>query len=139
MDPAARRNMWRDRIERCLASGMPKGRWCELNKVCKSSFYKWAARFRAEEPGLFAANAQEWFELSREGIRRQVALAPAARREVAPSSTERPYDSRVVAPLDGAGDPSAPMLRALVNGIEFAIPSGCAQSDLETAFRAARS
>lgn len=45
---AARRDMWAGRIERCLASGMAIGEWCSLNKVSRSSLYRWLAVFRDE-------------------------------------------------------------------------------------------
>ena len=49
MKEAERRDMWAGRIERCLASGMAIGEWCSLNKVNKSSLYRWIAVFRDDE------------------------------------------------------------------------------------------
>ena len=43
---AAGRDMWAERIERCLAADMAIKEWYALNKVVESSQCKWAARFR---------------------------------------------------------------------------------------------
>ena len=68
---AARRDMWAGRIERCLASGMAIGEWCSLNKVSRSSLYRWLAVFRDEDPGRFAGTSSEtsgWVKVVRGGI-----------------------------------------------------------------------
>lgn len=46
---AARRDMWAERIERCLAADMTVKEWYALNKVAESSLCKWMTRFREEE------------------------------------------------------------------------------------------
>lgn len=56
---AARRDMWAGRIERCLASGMAIGQWCSLNKVNKSSLYRWLAVTKAVVPAVSAADPAE--------------------------------------------------------------------------------
>lgn len=78
---AARRDMWAGRIERCLASGMAIGEWCSLNKVNKSSLYRWLAVFRDEDPGRFAGKNSEtsgWVKVARDGIAAAKAIVPAA-------------------------------------------------------------
>lgn len=63
-----RRNMWAERIERCLSSSMSIERWCKLNHVGRSSLYAWLARFREEELGRFPrrnAATLNWIELTR--------------------------------------------------------------------------
>ena len=68
---AARRDMWAGRIERCRASGMAIGEWCSLNKVSRSSLYRWLAVFRDEDPGRFAGKSSEtsgWVKVVRGGI-----------------------------------------------------------------------
>ena len=68
---AARRDIWAGRIEHCLASGMAVGEWCSLNKVSRSSLYRWLAVFRDEDPGRFAGKNSEtsgWVKAAREGI-----------------------------------------------------------------------
>ena len=68
---AARRDMWAGRIERCLASGMAIGEWCSLNKVSRSSLYRWLAVFCDEDPGRFAGKSSEtsgWVKVVRGGI-----------------------------------------------------------------------
>lgn len=68
---AARRDMWAERIERCLASDMAIGEWCSLNKVNKSSLYRWLAVFCDEGPGSSAGKNSEtsgWAKAMRDGI-----------------------------------------------------------------------
>lgn len=65
------RNMWTERIERCLSSSMSIERWCKLNHVGRSGLYAWLARFREEEPGRFPrrnAATLNWIELTRGGL-----------------------------------------------------------------------
>ena len=59
------RNMWAERIERCLSSSMSIERWCKLNHVGRSSLYAWLARFREEEPGRFPPKERSHLELDR--------------------------------------------------------------------------
>lgn len=78
---AARRDMWAGRIERCLASGMAIGEWCSLNKVNRSSMYRWLAVFREEEPGRLGGKNSEtsgWVKVARQGIAAAKAIVPAA-------------------------------------------------------------
>lgn len=65
------RNMWAERIERCLSSSMSIERWCKLNHVGRSSLYAWLAGSREEEPGRFPrrnAATLNWIELTRGGL-----------------------------------------------------------------------
>ena len=81
MKEAERRDMWAGRIERCLASGMAIGEWCSLNKVNKSSLYRWIAVFRDDEPGRFSSRNAEtsgWVKVTRDGIAAAKAIVPAA-------------------------------------------------------------
>lgn len=74
------RNMWAERIERCLSSSMSIERWCKLNHVGRSSLYAWLARFREEEPGRFPrrnAATLNWIELTRGGLADSKAIVPA--------------------------------------------------------------
>ena len=75
MDPVTRKNNWREIIERCLCSGLPINRWCELNKVAPSTLYSWMAKFRKEEAELFESqNTSEWIEITKEKLGLSVAL-----------------------------------------------------------------
>ena len=131
MKDAERRDMWAGRIERCLATDMTVKEWCELNKVSKSSLYKWMAKFRGEEPGRFPGKGSEatgWMEVTRDGIAAAKAIVPAA-------SAAGPAEE---APAPEA--PSAPSpIRALVGRVELAIPPGSSESDIAAAMRAAAS
>ena len=77
---AVRRDMWAGRIERCLASGAAIGEWYSLNKVIKSSLYRWLAVFCDEEHGRFAGKNSEtsgWAKVARDGIAVTKAVVPA--------------------------------------------------------------
>lgn len=74
------KNMWTERIERCLSSSMSIERWCKLNHVGRSSLYAWLARFREEEPDRFPrrnAATLNWIELTRGGLADSKAIVPA--------------------------------------------------------------
>lgn len=91
---AARRDIWAGRIERCLASGMAVGEWCSLNKVSRSSLYRWLAVFRDEDPGGFDGKNPEafgWVKAACEGVAAVKAIVPAAvdPAEEAPGSRGR--------------------------------------------------
>lgn len=128
---AARRDMWAGRIERCLASGMAIGEWCSLNKVNRSSMYRWLAVFREEEPGRFGGKNSEtsgWVKVTRQGIAAAKAIVPAA--SAAGQAEDAP----------ASGGPSAALpIRALVGRVELAIPAGSAEADIAAAMRAAAS
>lgn len=127
MNDTERRNMWADRIERCLASDMTIREWCRLNHVGQSCLYKWMARFREEEPGRFPSRssvASNWVKVTRAGIADSRAIVPAGTADCA-------------VPLAADGSGAASPIRALVGRVELAIPPGSAQADIESAMRAA--
>lgn len=131
MGQAAKREMRRRQLEQYLATeGMTVAQWCSLNKVSESTFYKWAALFRKEEPGLFGNRNQrtgDWIEVSREGIRNSVALAtipdPAAMPASAPS----------------AEGPAGTAVTVFVNGITVRVPDGTGENTIAAVLRAAAS
>lgn len=135
MDDAQRRGMWAGRIERCLGSRMTIKEWCELNKVSKSSLYKWMARFREEEPGRFprrSSEASNWMKVTAGGIADAKAIVPvgdAVDREPATADSSADIGCRAA---------TLP-IRALVGRVELAIPAGSAESDIAAAMRAAAS
>lgn len=135
MDDAQRRGMWAGRIERCLGSRMTIKEWCELNKVSKSSLYKWMARFREEEPGRSprrSSEASNWMKVTAGGIADAKAIVPvgdAADREPATADSSADIGCRA----------AALPIRALVGRVELAIPAGSAESDIAAAMRAAAS
>lgn len=138
MDPTTRRNNWREIIERCLRSGLPVNRWCELNKVAPSTLYSWMAKFRKEEAELFESqNTSEWIEITKEKLGLSVAL------------TQSTKDTAVVGThaILKASNPekhqaptqSAPDIRARIGSVEISITSGSEQADIEAVFKAAMS
>lgn len=136
MDDAQRRGMWAGRIERCLDSRMTIKEWCELNRVSKSSLYKWMARFREEEPGRFprrSSEASNWIKVTAAGIADAKAIVPAGDASEPDSADWADSGAR-----GGAADPALP-IRALVGRVELAIPAGAAESDIAAAMRAAAS
>lgn len=62
---AARRDMWAERIERCLAADMTVKEWYALNEVAESSLCKWMTRSREEEPRPLFPQAERDVELER--------------------------------------------------------------------------
>lgn len=114
----------RQQVEQYLSSGMSVAQWCRLNKISKTTFYKWVDRFKREDPDLFADSAAQstgdWIELSRAGLRDSVALAKL------PDAT------------DGAAPPAAPCgcapIRVTVNGIAVEIAAGAAACDISMCF-----
>lgn len=149
MSDAERRNMWADRIERCLASDMTIKQWCKLNHVGASSLYKWMARFREEEPERFprrSSIATNWMEVVRGGIADSKAMVPAvaaACGQEAASAGPHPADAANSPSLksyeQGSGAPIPLPIRALVGRVELAIPPGSAGCDIASAMRAAAS
>lgn len=149
MNDAERRNMWTDRIERCLASGMTIKEWCRLNHVCPSSLYKWMARFREEEPGRFprrSSVAANWIEITRGGIADSRAIVPAdtqnreleaARTGLCRSDAKTRCNTGCEPHGRNFDSSAAQPIRALVGYIELAIPPGSAECDIASAMRAA--
>ena len=122
--------MRREQVERCLATTMTIKDWCALNGVPESTMYGWMARFRKEEPELFAKpNAGEWIELSREAIAAQTALAE--RPKAAPAPPEAIRDA-----ADGTGNPAAPPIIVRENGADVAVPPGSADAHIASVLRA---
>lgn len=140
-----RRNMWAERIERCLSSSMSIESWCKLNRVSRSSLYAWLARFREEEPGRFPrrnASTSNWIELTRGGLADSKAIVPAGAFSggAAISSTahagERHCDGDGM--VDARSDAGQPIC-AIANGVRVLVPPGSAQADVACVLRAAMS
>ena len=128
-----RKNQWRDKIERCLSSGMPIKRWCELNKVAPSSLYAWMARFRKEQSDLLPEQtATEWIEITKESLANSVAMVPTTAKTNLETHRTTTMPTK---PLTQ----STKMICAYVNGIELSISSGCEESDISAVFKAAMS
>ncbi|MDD6739067.1 MAG: hypothetical protein PUD96_03465 [Coriobacteriaceae bacterium] len=113
----------RRQVEQYLSSGMSVAQWCRLNKISKTTFYKWVDRFKREDPGLFAGRAAQatgdWIELSREGLRDSVALAKLS-------------DAAPAAPCSAACAP----IRVTVNGAAVEIAAGTPACDIANVLRA---
>lgn len=158
MDNAERRNMWRDRIERCLASGMTIKEWCYLNRVCKSSLYKWMALFRKEEPGCFprrSSAATNWIEVRRDDI--ADACAIVAMHDAHRTSDDQSISDEVESVKEAISNdlvsertdligcaPCSPThssqsIHALIGRIGIDIPPGCSEGDIAVVMRAAMS
>lgn len=124
--------MWRERIERCLSSGMTNSEWCRLNKVAPSTLYSWIAKFRKEEAALFAeCNTSEWIEITKQGLATNVALAPVATKE------EKIEANAGAEKTAYAPDRSTPIIYARLNGVELSITPGSEQTDIDAVFKAA--
>ena len=150
MNDAERRNIWADRIERCLASSTTIKQWCQLNHVCPSSLYKWMARFHEEEPGRFpqrSSVAKNWMEVTRGGIADSKALVPATVHqspELMPEHAQAYPDntkSRWSADHGFCGQntelSASGSIRVFMGRIELAIPPGSAECDIASVMRVA--
>lgn len=115
----------RQQVEQYLSSGMSVVQWCKLNKISKTTFYKWLDRFKREDPDLFAGSSTqstgEWIELSRTGLRDSVALAKVS--DAGPATPS-------AAPCGCAP------IRVTVNGIAVEIAAGAAACDISNVLRA---
>ena len=129
MTPEQRRSIRRDQVERCLATDMTVKEWCALNKVPRSTMYAWMARFREEEPDLFAGpNAGRWIEISKGAIASKTALAPVD--QLAGGGRPAP-----IAEDEGAYVPSAPIV-VHINGADVVVPSGADDAHMQSVLRA---
>ena len=45
--------VWRERIERQQASGLPISRFCERERISTASFFAWRKRLTSEAPPMF--------------------------------------------------------------------------------------
>lgn len=138
MNASERKNMWAERIDRCLSSDMTIKEWCELNHVGQSALYKWMAEFRESEPGRFprrSSIASKWIEVTRDGISDAKAIVPTATSVGSTPMRATSPDQRF---------PDCPKNTALpisvfTGGIELVIPAGTAETDIARAMRAAMS
>lgn len=150
MNDAERRNMWTDRIERCLASSTTIKQWCQLNHVCPSSLYKWMARFREEEPGRFPQRsivAKSWIGITRDGIADSKALVPAATHQSPEPIAEHTFaypdntKSRWSVDHGFCGQDTelstSGSIRVFMGHIELAIPPGSTERDIASVMRVA--
>lgn len=140
-----RRNMWADRIERCLSSSMSVGDWCRLNHVSRSCLYRWLAKFREEEPERFPrrnAATTNWLELTRGGIADAKGIVPTA--DLASENAATPVaeggehlfrEGKADCRATTASQP----ICAVANGVKILVPPGSAESDIACALRAAMS
>lgn len=132
--------------------------WCHLNHVCKSSLYKWMARFREEEPGCFPRRnsaATNWIEVSRDDIAAACAIVPVRDTYRVSNDQETPSEAKdaenaipndpALEQVDSLGytacDPmhSPQPIHALIGCIGLDIPPGCDGRDIAVAMRAAMS
>lgn len=125
------RSKRREQVIQCLASDLTVNEWCGLNRIHPSTWYKWAAKFRREEPEIFegSPSRSEWIEVSRESIRAARAIVPAG-DEARPAGPDAGRQGQQA---------SRGCIIARVNGVELAIPPGADEALLAMAFRAARS
>lgn len=145
MNASERRNIWADRIERCLSSDMTIEEWCRLNHIGRSTIYKWMAEFRKTEPGRFACRSSmtsNWIAMTSEAIADARAIVPAAVVSTKPTMiTDESIESEPAhASASSSAHPqSACPIRTRIGKIEFAIPPGTAESDIAAVMRAAMS
>ena len=129
----SRRRMRREQIERWLASeDTTVSEWCERNRISESTFYKWLAVFREEEPEVFGASKHDgWIEIARQSRKDAVALAVVGKGTGA-SAPPPTYHESWANRCCGANAP----ITVAVNGATVSIPSGSAALDIANVMKA---
>ena len=101
------------------------------------------ALFRKEEPERFSrksSTTSSWIEVTRAGIDDASALVPANQKEnVLAGDDDRVAAKCVPEGVRSTGGDSRSPIRALVGGVELAIPPGSDLVDIVAAFKAASS
>lgn len=90
MASSQRRELWRTRVERLLATDMSVAEWCAANKASESATYAWLGRFADTEPELFGGerviadrSCAKWVSKTRENMRASSApIVPAGQEFV---------------------------------------------------------
>lgn len=127
MDTTTLRNIRREQVRRCLCADMTIKEWCGLNKVSQSTFYKWAAVFRREEPELFGTlRASDWVEISKAQIKAETALEIVT--PPAEDVTAHTFLSASVGAAQVQADPAP--IHARTGSIEVIIPLGTPAADI---------
>lgn len=128
-------------IERYLASGMPVGEWCKLNKVARSTFYVWLSRYRCNSghaatsdresasSALKCGQTTEWISLTREELRGASAIVKAG-------SEARPAAPTPVTAPPAPSPRPAHVIVVSVNGADVSIPEGCDPSHISSVLSA---
>ena len=124
------RRMRREQIERWLASeDMSVDEWCIHNHIGRSTFYRWLAIFREEEPEIFGIKKDTgWIEIARQNRRDAVSLAVVDKNTgvaAMPSSYHESQSSCANMPITVA-----------VNGATISIPSGSNAADIANVMKA---
>ena len=128
MNTVERRNMWHDRVEKCIAADMTNTEWCRLNKIALSTLYLWMARFRKEEPDLFdGPNASKWVEITKETLATNTAMISAKEAGVGRDETpESPLSQNHA-------------IGVRIHVVEMSIPPGTRKFDIQNVFEVAAS
>ena len=105
-------------VEQCLSSDLTVEEWCRLNRVSKSTVYKWMRRFRAEGVDLAELSNRGWIEVTRGELAASRAIEPAAAGAVGPSPAP-----------GGAAAGRAPITVAIAGAV-VSIPSGTPAPDV---------
>lgn len=134
----AKRDMWRERVERCLTSDYSNKEWCELNRICPSTLYYWIAKFKKEEPGLISTqNTSEWIEITKEALAHRVAMVPHSKSSQILGSCDTYADEN--ADARHSTTKGMPAIHVRINNVEMSISPGSNESDIAQVFRAASS
>lgn len=119
----------RRQIEQYLASDMSVVQWCKLNKLSKSTFYKWVERFRHEDPDMFAdadQTAGNWLEVTRSEMSAAVAIAKVPEEGACAAAPGRGQCGRIVA-------------RVAIGAASVEVAAGATESEIAAVLRAVMS
>ena len=79
------RDLWRERCEQLIGSGMKVHEWCALNHVRAASMYEWLKVFHREDPSMFGGiglpegmegYGRGWYEAVRRAYAEAHAIVP---------------------------------------------------------------
>ena len=124
------RRIRREQIERWLASeDMSIDEWCKRNHIGRSTFYRWLAIFRKEEPEIFGTSKHDgWIEIARQNHKDAMSLAVVDKNTGVPAPPSMRYESQ-------SSCTNMPITVA-VNGATISIPSGSNATDITNVMKA---
>ena len=135
------RDLWRERCEQLIGSGMKVHEWCALNHVRAASMYEWLKVFHREDPSMFGGiglpegmegYGRGWYE----AVRRAYAEAHAIVPQRLSASSFAVVDAADLAPRGQAASSGGRDITVTIGAATVACPAGCDAGTLATVLRA---
>ena len=124
------RRIRREQIERWLASeDMTVSEWCKRNHIGESTFYRWLAVFREEEPEIFGTSKHDgWIEIARQNRKDAMSLAVVDKNTSVPATPSTR--------CEGQSSYANMPITVAINGATISIPSGSNAADIANVMKA---